>query len=137
MKRDCDCVYFGTANLFRGHCSGNVCQHLTLLFFFLKGGLRTKVLETLYHGQEIRNPGNHFSCEDVVSAATWNRTGVGKFSGAFGSIFGKVWIDSFRDNSTDACSNDMVENSVKIKETGTCMFISLFYELLWFDLSFI
>jgi len=76
-----------------------------------RGGSRTEVF---HHGQEIRYPGNRFY-QDVVPPASRSRTRVRKLSAAFGNIFGKVWIDSLRHNSSDACTSDLVANSVKTK----------------------
>jgi len=81
-----------------------------------------------YHGQEICYPGNR-SCKDVVPPATWSRRRVRKLSGTFGNIFGKVWIDSLRHNSSDACSSDLVANSVKTKG----LFVSWLYKMSLFS----
>lgn len=79
------------------------------------------------HGWEICYPGN-CCCQDVVPPAAWSRTRVRKLSGALGNVFAKVWIDSLRLNSSDACSSDLVANSVKTKG----LLVSSFYEVLLF-----
>lgn len=81
-----------------------------------------------YHGREICYPGNRF-CQDVVPSATWSRTRVRKLSVALGNVFAKVWIDSLRLNSSDACSSDLVANSVKTKG----LFVLLFHKVLLFS----